>query len=315
MAVEFDASSSKDFDDSSDVSWAHTITDLGIGRALLVLVSVSGGGGYSVSFAGESLTSLEDANGGEIELFYLLDPPTGAGTIAVSGTLNTDGAGAAVSYTGIDTESAGTAFGTIEETSGASPLSDTVASATNQRVLSAIGVEKGSSGALSEPTASETDQEERVSESNGDGSRWAAAAFSDSPGATSTTVGWDGGWGGTGYMMSFGLKPADPVRERSTRYEVDTYRNRQMGRSVVIEGQTGRMVPLEQIQKNEWIRVNGPFFPTTRRYANLVEDPAVGYIESISISGVNDANPRARITVRKESQFDFLLRRLTGRAI
>jgi hypothetical protein len=71
----------------------------------------------------------------------------------------------------------------------------------------------------------------------------------------------------------------------------------------------GREVPGEQIQFDNWMRIDGPFFPTTRKFSSNIEDPATAYLESQRIS-------RGKVTIEtaKESLFESLIRRLGGSA-
>lgn len=317
MSIEFDAASTaRGGAGGAAATAAHTVTNTGSGRVLLALSHVrSWGSTLDVTYGGETLTQLHtDSPSASIFIHYLLNPPTGSNTFSSDPDSADDTVCVIVSYTGVNTGSEAEAFGSINHASGTNSLSDTIAAALDRRVISAFFGYRTSLGNAQEPTTTETDQARRAWERPADGD-WISTAISDSPGATSVDIGWD--YTGTdqkGDAYSFVLKPAEPVRERAVRYLIDTYASRRAGRLIVIDARSGQPVPPEQIEQDQWAMVNGPNFPTTRRYSRLSQDPGMGYIRGVKATNVNAANPRAMISVTREDLFEFVLGRLARRS-
>ena len=100
------------------------------------------------------------------------------------------------------------------------------------------------------------------------------------------------------------LRPEAGAQKRVTKYLHNTDMSRKAGSTVILDV-LGRQVPIEQIEFDNWMRTDGPFFPTSRKFSSNVEDPATAYIESLRIS-----RNRATIETAKESLLESLFRRL-----
>lgn len=106
MAIAFDAAGSKTLTVGSVLSWAHTTT--GNNPLLIVAFEASSGGGSVVNnptYAGQNLTKIITANNssGTSSLWYLLNPPTGIGTINGTFSISSpDYIGVSMTYTGVD---------------------------------------------------------------------------------------------------------------------------------------------------------------------------------------------------------------------
>lgn len=106
--VTFDSASS-DSVQASSLSWSHTIGAGGSNRFLLVGISIRDSNPpdtvSSATFAGQNLTFIgrksynRDAS---IEMWYLLNPPTGTNTVTVTLTGTADLVGGATSWTGVN---------------------------------------------------------------------------------------------------------------------------------------------------------------------------------------------------------------------
>jgi hypothetical protein len=67
----------------------------------------------------------------------------------------------------------------------------------------------------------------------------------------------------------------------------------------------GRVLPIEQVEQDQWIFSGGALWPTPVKHKLLLEDPNTFYAEAVSISG-----DRLTIETDRESFFESLMRRL-----
>jgi hypothetical protein len=156
---------------SATLAWSHTIGS-GTSRILLVGVSLSefnnspNGNVYvnTITYGSSSLTCLkatEDNSGGSCgtgasgtffvrsEVWYLLNPPVGSGTITITtnSSLKTTIAGSSVSYFGVlGVTSGGASSSQTNNSTGTSTASLAVISAANNLVLGNVSLAKNFSG-------------------------------------------------------------------------------------------------------------------------------------------------------------------------
>lgn len=150
--IAFDAPSSVDgganaTGNTAPLTWSHTVTSTGTNRILIVGVAMRNAAAQTVAangvtYNGVVLTQLDAqdvASASRIEMWYLLNPPTGANTVSVTTTADVRMAAGATSYTGVDQT---TPFGTQSKNSGSSFGTDvitaTVTSDTDELVVDAV---------------------------------------------------------------------------------------------------------------------------------------------------------------------------------
>jgi hypothetical protein len=318
MAIVFDAASiDASSSTGSPFTWSHTITTSDSHRILIVLcigqdtsITLS-----NVTYGGNALTALSGSrvnNGGFQEWFYLANPPTGSNTISVSASGGFHFTGMAVSYTGVDTANP---FGVPQTDSGAGVDSTMTANITavNTSLVISCGMQRDRNTLVDPPNpTSGFGITERANEwsNSGTGTQCTAGSLGDQAGEASTNVSYDkqSGANEQGTLVAAELKIASSGRTRIVKYLHNTYMSRKAGRPVILDV-LGRDVPLEQIEFDNWISTDGPFFPTAKKYASTVEDPATAYIEGLRIRG-----ERATIETVKEAMFVSILNRLSRSA-
>lgn len=143
IQVSVDAASTKIGNLVASISWSHTIGS-GLNRLLVVAVSVRAFQTVSgVTLGASALTQLGAAqfstgNAPRIELWYLVNPPSGAGTIAVNLTGSDFVEAIAVSYANVNQ---GNPFYTFQSNTGSSsPANITLASLNGDLVMDIVGL-------------------------------------------------------------------------------------------------------------------------------------------------------------------------------
>jgi len=308
MAVAFDASSTHGLSSASPAgtaSWSHT-TAAASGVILLVGGVHTGGTNQdpsSITYGGQALTKIDSIVTGtgatEIStwLYYMVNPSTGANTILVTFAASSYGAFYGASYNGVDV---GNPLGTPDtDQNSVAAINVSVTSGGGELVVDAVGRRAASTRTV------DASQTQRVDNQNSDNSRWIGA--SEEAGAATVSMDWTFGSSNDTAQVGVSLKPS-AGRSRVVKYLHNTYMSRLAGMPVVLDV-LGRQVPTEQIEFDSWMRVDGPFFPTSRKFSSTVEDPGTTYIESIRTS-------RGKVTIEtaKESLLESLLRRLGGRS-
>ena len=139
--VAIDSSSTSSFSGSGSHVWNHTVS--GTNRYLIVAVTASNGYVQSVTYNGQALTNIS----GEISstlvymnIWALVNPPTGIHQIDVYSNSSTSGSANAVSLTGVNQS---TPIGTLStKTTGyvGSILSDSFSVAASDMIITAIGL-------------------------------------------------------------------------------------------------------------------------------------------------------------------------------
>lgn len=168
--------------DGVTMSWTHTI-GTNLQRLLVVCVAFDGNGGggmgaTSVKFAGTNLTLLESKSTTEVrtEIWYLVAPDSGAGTVTVNTLVTNEMIGGSTSWSAVDQSSP---FGDAEVATGTSTSpSVTVTTTSGQQIVSSLGSEGGNTSTVG---TNETEQ-------------WdGQAGAPDVSGACYTQAGSDGG--------------------------------------------------------------------------------------------------------------------------
>lgn len=138
MAIAVDAVSTGSQDSGVSFTWSHTCT----GSNLLLLVSVvvpSAVTITSVTYNAVSMTSVgsaDNASGGKVQIFRLINPATGANSVVVTPDHNGPAAAGAISFTGVDQT---TPLGTPATATGNSATpSVSVTSATGEMAYDSI---------------------------------------------------------------------------------------------------------------------------------------------------------------------------------
>jgi hypothetical protein len=309
MAVAVDSVSTLE-DDVSPASWTHPGPASGANLYVLVALHTEDVvGSPAATYGGVAMSLIRtQSSGGDTKpittIFGLFNPPPGNQTVIVTWTgTAVRGIHSAILCTGVDPDDDPAARDNGLGGQAGSSASINVSSEAGGLVLGFLGVE-GENVTVSTvaPGAGQTQRYEI--DVGGISASDLLAAGSDEPGATSVTISWDFSatpdkWNIIGVPLK-----AERPRPLLLKYHENVYISRLHGQPHILDTQ-GRAIPVEQLQFDQWIRQDGPFLPTSFRFANLVQDPAVAYIEGLRIQG-----ERATITTAKESMLDSLLRRL-----
>lgn len=299
MAVVIDATSNNGGGVGSTLSWSHTLTTGGRGRFLMVFTALFSNALYNVSsvtYGGENLTYLHrhTIGDGKWEIWYLANPPTGVNTVLITWAGSADKArgGGAVSFTGVNADAP---LGTLVSTVGTGSLSVDVTSEIGELVIDHfaqgstiwIGHTPGAGQTL--VMAYSTARADKMS-------------ISEEDGAASVTMSWSSTSGNNSGLQAVPLKPLADTRDRLTKYFTNTHDP--AGR--IIDNQ-GRDIARSQMEIDEWLRSQGPYFITPSKATTLLLEQDVGYIEAIRY----DADGAdLDIEVVTETMLENLFRRL-----
>lgn len=91
---------------------------------------------------------------------------------------------------------------------------------------------------------------------------------------------------------------------RLIKYITDVWDSEQ----IILDNQ-GRVVAPDEVEMDEWIRLIGAGRPSSKVYTDLIADPLVSYIESVSYRMDSDT---VQIKTNKESMIQAFLKRLGG---
>lgn len=107
-AIGFDSSSTRSTNNGNALSWAHTV-GAGANRLLVVALSLRHTGAQAataVTYNGTNLTPLiirTNNNNARVELWYLINPPSGTANVAITWSgASTRAVGGAMSFSGVD---------------------------------------------------------------------------------------------------------------------------------------------------------------------------------------------------------------------
>ncbi|MFO0923547.1 MAG: DUF4347 domain-containing protein [Pirellulales bacterium] len=130
----------------TSLSWSHTVAS-GSDRVMYVTLAIDGLGASvsSVTYGGVALTQVGRTTGNHaVEIWRLVSPTVGTGTIAVSLGATTDIKGGAVVYNGVDTSDPNGSY--FSATGTSTTASVTVTSQTNDVVLDITNWDNNPSG-------------------------------------------------------------------------------------------------------------------------------------------------------------------------
>ena len=311
MAITFDAASGNGADGADPLTWSHTVTTSESDRILIVGVMTTLNAHSSVvnsvTYGGNNLTKLEDIN--HVGLWYLTAPPTGANTVSVDFTASQRCAGIALSYTGVhQVTPLDNAVEEQENTSehGAHDQDVDVTSVANNFVVDVIAITR--TGGMSLTENGDGTQRRQESDTASSGAR-GLMGMADAPGAATVNMNWSLSTHSSISHIGANLRLAEPGRDRLTKYLHNTEMSKKAGRPVILDV-LGRDIPLEQLEIDNWMRADGPLFPTSIKYASNIEDPSTFYIESLRL----DPRGNVRIETVRESMMESIFRRLGGAA-
>lgn len=169
MALTYDNASNGTGNVATSISWSHTCS--GTDRLLVVGIHVGSGQGYNVTnvtYAGVSMTNLGvfDNSNGQVGLWYLINPATGANTVATTKSTSGYHRGGSVSYTGASQISQPNVHGSSSAASGTT-FSHTLTTTVDQAIMIAIVVGNVISAGASTTVRSAPDGSVKIFDSNG----------------------------------------------------------------------------------------------------------------------------------------------------
>lgn len=213
--ILFGASSSSTIDGSATLTFAHTVGIIS-NRILVVSVAIfSAASPYptitGITYSGSPLTFLRRQNSGDaslrigVEMWYLINPPSGTANIIITASQSVKMVGAGVSYSGVHQTTPFTA------SNGAGGNSTTpsvaVVSAVGEMVVDVVGV-RGAAGQLLIAGAGQT---QRFSGNTGADTTHVFAAGSEEVGAASVTMSWTASVSQQWAIVGGSLQPASIV--------------------------------------------------------------------------------------------------------
>jgi hypothetical protein len=309
MSTEFDAVSGiQGYAD--DPSWSHSVAVTGSGKIIIAMIAwCYGQAVLSATYGGQSMSDLWGGTYGPSNMyargFYLADPPTGSNTVAID-TVNGvhhSWVTCALSFTGVDTSDP---FGTVLKEAGTliSTQDIDVVTEDDWMVLDLLGSHRfGLNINAYTVDAGQTQRKQAYETHAGNtGYNWTRAAWSTKRAVgASTNMKW------TIAHLGVPLKPEVSGRQRAVRYFHNIWDPK---RKVLDSG--GREVKLEQIQGDNFIRTLGMLLPNAKVYDTLIENPEVGYMESIK---KDETQKVARIKAGRSSLLETFLSRIAGRGV
>jgi hypothetical protein len=219
---------------TSSLTWSHTV-GTGPSRLLVVGVSIRNASNQvaAVTYRGQALTQLraQDNDDGSVrvEQWYLIAPPSGTGTVAVSVPGGAKVVGGAVSFTGADQVSP---FRGVVSAGSAGTGTDNPmiadSSGTSELVVSVVATQ-GNAGTTLAPLAGQGQAWNRYyGTSGGD----VAGGASTVVGSASLAMGWSKGSNSKWAIAAAAIKPA--VGVALTRYQATFWAKRGTSRSLQI---------------------------------------------------------------------------------
>jgi len=239
------------------------------------------------------------------ELFYLLNPPDGAyvTTFNWSGSVLA-GMMCLLLYEDVSQDDP---FGTPAEAEDTQPdeivkSTITVSAEETQLVVDFEAERDGSNDNV--PT--EIGQTARLIQTwwPGTGPRYKICS-SDKAGAASVTTGWkapNASYSASRVLTSVPVNPPSAGRSRLVKYWANTYDPKQR-----IRDNQGKTVKEGLLSAGEWFRNEGAFLMKANKKSNLIEEPSVGFIES-----VNEQKDKQDLQTSQETMLERLFQRLGG---
>lgn len=296
------------------LAWAHTVGASNDRILFVVTCHYTDGQTITEITLGTDSLDLKDeydaGNKWQLQVWVLLNPPSGAKTITITWDNNSVRKSAAsISFSGLNIASLETAIGALQKHGdGSSPFGPySITSAPGEMVLDLVAYVSSTSGgggmigAVTEgPDQVEAIQEER----GGSGSAWRAVGISYREGDASVDMGWT--FDNSGYIRScaYSLKPAEEGRARSIKYNANTLDPKRR----VFDNQ-GRVVLPSLVEADNWMRNEGPYFMTPKKHTSLIEADSIGYLEAIKFR----SGGRTQYITETETLLESLFRRLGAR--
>jgi hypothetical protein len=254
-------------------------------------------GGQACAEATPSQTFQDAGNPQRQALYYLVNPPTGAVTVAVTMSAAGELVVTALSYVGVDPSNP---FGTILKTAtnSGSSLSVNLTSQINGLCVDFFSC-KNVNAAMT-PGAGQTVRA-NIQSNDTASSNMHRDESSEEAGAASVSMSWTFTAARAAGLIGVPLLPLISERPRLVKNFANTYDPKRR----VIDNQ-GRTVRPGLLKAGEWFRNEGPFLIKANKANSLIEIPSVGFIESVKED--------ERSQVNKETMFQTLMRRLGGRA-
>lgn len=292
----------------ANMVWAHNNASSGSG-ILLVFISITVGNPITaLAYGGNALTLKQTyaAGNGDLALWYLTGPPTGANNV----TLTQPGAqsicGISVDYNGVDQ---GNPFGTIEglfgwlNNGGPALFTEDLATQNTWTCVDAAynGRNAQNSRDMTEdPTQTNLGRETFWDAVNNSGG--IEVSDEGSVGGT-TTMSWTlpaltDHWG----HLAAPLRPAVAARGRAVKYHFPFW-----DAAPRLFDANGKVVGISDIQKDVWVEAQGLGMPTAENPASFIEDPSRSKIIEVNATQVS-----ARIKTNKNQFAEVLVSRVAA---
>ena len=226
-AVVDQSSSATAKDDA--LNWSHTV-GTGSNRLLVVGVSVEDGKRVTaVSYRGSALTFLGSRYNSNaeirVELWYLIAPPSGTGTVSVSLSGSANMVGGAVSFFGADQVAPFGSFVSASSTTSTTTAAVTTPSNSTDLVISVLAIDGNASSRT--PAAGQTSRWNRVSSGED-----IAGGASTAAGGPTVTMSWTASSLQPWAIAAVAIKRAPSVS--LTQYQATFWAKRGTSRSVQI---------------------------------------------------------------------------------
>jgi len=285
MSVSFGTPSTHTASGAGPMTRAHEVENVGGDRMLIVLVAGDGfvGGAWTVTYAGLAMTLLAarvTRGNDEIEVWYLLDPPVGTANVVFTYP------GAPTAIVMIPVVAMGVDLSdpwgnTASTSSGASPVSTSVASDVSQTVIAAVAADNtGGTGDLS-PQAGQTQIAEVFHAGGGVPANSKVAGLSYEQGAPTVTSGYNVAGGGNNELIVAAIKAASAPRGRLSDYYVGFW-----DPELVLTNNEGAIVPANEVNADTWLYTRGLDMGHPVIYDSFVQDPSKSRIvEAIDVGG------------------------------
>lgn len=313
MAIELDASSVTGSPHDTSVDNASVSHTVGAGANGILFAFVGGQDATrdvdTCTYGGTSLTfldRLEKLGGADawIEIWYMLSPPAGSATLAVTLTGTTEFALIGVSWFGVDQTQPFVGTGEFYQPTVSSSAWDVDISTDENHVVCGATVQHDGvgTGPAIDLSTSQTLLEEKNS---GDFSNAMCMLADYEEGASpDVNMAYSSNWSGdTVVTAHVSLIPEAGVTQL-VKYAGSTFDPRRR-----IIDNLGRTVPQGLLQPGQWFRNEGPFLLRANKNKSLILQPNVGLIESVA-----EDETLQDISTDEETQLANLLRRLGGRA-
>lgn len=221
--------------DATTLSWSHTVGG-GPSRLLLVTVSIDDGKTVSsVTYRGTNLTRLGARSNSSaiarVEMWYLVAPVSGTGSVTVKLSGEADVVAGAVSFSGVDPVTPFSGFVTAGSTgSGSKNPAVSTSSSANDLVVAALAID-GTVGSFT-PAIGTTERWRRISSDQD-----IAGAVLTASGATPNALSWTTSTAKIWAMAGAAIKPAPTLA--LAQYQATFWAKRGQSRSLQINYSAG----------------------------------------------------------------------------